>query len=450
MMQPGQKTCYYSILITLLLVGVYWLGHGITLPGMDIENLSRALNISTKISKNLNIFTLGYAPFLSSFFIVEIFSLILPAGRRMRKEGRYGRVRLTRAAMGLSVAVCIFQSLLTASAMENLDAVGGYVIVPNPGWSFRFLTCVTLTAGAFAVFFIAQIISRKGIANGFCVLIAVDILAPVVRQSEPVFSVFRMIGSICRVEYLGLLGVTILTLFTCYRRAVSTTATLPGSECSINFDLPEFPQGIVPLVWSVFLFNLTANIRSLLDPGSSGPYPGFKLLLPATAILIIVFSVIGVFLFSSRKRIEYNLPSGIRLGDNLEPLLSKQTIKGASVLIGGSTVLLIFEWQLDWNLMPGYAGMVFLIAITLDAIDQWRFTWKHGRGIELIELDNPHLACFLKNLLESKGIVTIVQAYRYRRLLFFFNPLTKMRLLIASEDRESAMKLIDLDSMQII
>jgi len=157
-----------------------------------------------------------------------------------------------------------------------------------------------------------------------------------------------------------------------------------------------------------------------------------------------------VFLFSSRKRIEYNLPSGIRLGDNLEPLLSKQTIKGASVLIGGSTVLLIFEWQLDWNLMPGYAGMVFLIAITLDAIDQWRFTWKHGRGIELIELDNPHLACFLKNLLASKGIVTIVQAYRYRRLLFFFNPLTKMRLLIASEDRESAMKLIDLDSMQII
>jgi hypothetical protein len=86
----------------------------------------------------------------------------------------------------------------------------------------------------------------------------------------------------------------------------------------------------------------------------------------------------------------------------------------------------------------------------LDVIDQWKFPWKHGRGIELIQLDNPHLASYLKNLFQSKGIDTLVQTYRYRRLLFFFGPLFKMGILVAPEDSGRAMELIDWNCIQII
>ena len=44
----------------------------------------------------------------------------------------------------------------------------------------------------------------------------------------------------------------------------------------------------------------------------------------------------------------------------------------------------------------------------------------HSASTELIDFDNPHLALYLKNLLESSGVDTVVQTYRYRRLLLLF------------------------------
>jgi hypothetical protein len=86
----------------------------------------------------------------------------------------------------------------------------------------------------------------------------------------------------------------------------------------------------------------------------------------------------------------------------------------------------------------------------LDAIEQLKFFWKHGNSVELIELDNPHLASYLKGLFESRGVDITIQTYHYRRLLFFFGPLTKMRVLIDSEDAGSARELLNLKSIRII
>jgi hypothetical protein len=108
------------------------------------------------------------------------------------------------------------------------------------------------------------------------------------------------------------------------------------------------------------------------------------------------------------------------------------------------------EWLFERALMPDYASLIILFAIALDVIEQWRFSWKHGRGIELIELDNPHLASCLKNIFKLSGVDAVVQTYRYRQLLFFLGPLTKMRILVASKDTNRARELIEWKSIQII
>jgi hypothetical protein len=164
----------------------------------------------------------------------------------------------------------------------------------------------------------------------------------------------------------------------------------------------------------------------------------------------VVFSAIGVAMFSSRKRIAQNLPPGVRLDDDPDRLLRNQAIKGTAVLAGGSAVLLTMECLFGSVPMPDYVNLIFLFAIALDVIKQWRFSWKHGRSVALIELDNPHLASYIKNLLESSGVNTVVQTYCYRRLLFFFGPLTKMRILVASENVEQARKLIDWKNIRIL
>jgi preprotein translocase subunit SecY len=445
----GKKTCYYSLLITALFVGLYWLGKNVILPGVDSAYFS-SINKFASSSGIVNIFSLGYSPFIAGFIIVEIFSLIIPMGRRMRRGGQNGRAKLNRAAMSISIVVCVIQSLSMALAMERTGALGSIQLVPSPGWSFRFLTCLTLTVGAVLVFYIAKLISWKGIANGFCILIAFDILTSTIRTLRLNLDAFQKMGPMHHVEYFGCVTVLLIILFAYCQRTATATVTTAESNSSVNFNIPVLPQGILPLVWAFSVFSLPSLISGLSVRGLNAQFPSFWPLLLVTTVLIVVFSAIGVVLFSSGKRIVRNLPPGVRLDNNFERLLRNKTIRGAFVLAGGSALLLILDSQFDQVPMPNYASLIFLVAIALDVIAQWKFSWKHGGSKALIELDNSHLASYLQNLLEKNHINSVVQAYHYRRLLFFLGPLTKMRILVASDENQQARELIDWKSLQII
>ena len=43
--------------------------------------------------------------------------------------------------------------------------------MPNPGWGFRLLTMVTLTAGTALIMWLGEQISEKGIGNGISLII---------------------------------------------------------------------------------------------------------------------------------------------------------------------------------------------------------------------------------------------------------------------------------------
>lgn len=183
---------------------------------------------------------------------------------------------------------------------------------------------------------------------------------------------------------------------------------------------------------------------------SNGQSPSLSFWLLATIALIVLFSIIGIWLFSSRKRIVHNLPVGIGVDHDLGRLLRNQAIKSTSVLVVGAAAILILGRQYETVLIPSFGSLIILVTVALDAVDQWRFSWKHGRNVELIELDNAHLASYLKGLLESNGFDSVVQTYRFRRLLYFLCPLTKMRILVAPEDQERARALIERESIQIV
>jgi preprotein translocase subunit SecY len=448
MTTSGKRKCYYSLLITLFLLGIYWLGNSINLPSINSSYLSSMSQFYEREVK-VSIFALGFAPFLTGFVVVEIFSLIVPAGRRLRSGGARGRATLNRAAMAASILLCIFQSFMVAIAMERTGSPNGLLLVSNPGWLFRLVTCVTLTAGSFSIFFIARLISWRGIANGFCVLIALDTLAPFIKQLELGLDSFRGVRSAYPMGWLGFMAAVLLALFIYYKRMASTSVGIVESQGRAKLDIPIFPQGVLPLLWAFNVFNLYSVIRHFPGFGSIAHPVGFLPFLLGTTILIVVFSIVGVVMFSNRKRIAHNLPTGVRVDDSFDGLLRAQAIRGAAVLALGSAVFLILERRFEWPFIPDYASLILIVAIALDVTQQWRFYWNHDKPAVLIELDNPHLASYLKNLLELNGINAVVQTFHYRRLLFFFGPLTKMRILVETEDSEKAQGLIDWKSIQI-
>ena len=436
----GKRACAYSLLVTVFLVGIYWLGKSINLPFVD----------SMRIGVPISIFALGYTPLITGFILVELFSLIIPAGRLLRRGGSEGREKLNRASMVVSIFLCIFQSFMAALALEKLSAGDGLGPLMSHGWFSRLLLFVTLTAGTVFIFCIARLISRWGIANGFCVLIAADILVPLVRQLWFGYNNFRTIAPAHGIEVFGIAAVVLAGLFFYFKRRIPFPVHLIKSPKSISLELPVFPQGVLPLIWASYLTYQVTAVDILLRSRSSEILSSIWFLLPGYIVLIVVFSSVGVLMFSNRKRIMNNLPFPVRLDDNFEQLLHNQAIRSTVVLVIGISVLVILGQQFGQGYVPYYANLIFLVAIALDVIEQGRFSWKHGKGIELIELDNPHLASCLKNLLQLNGVDAVVQTYHYRRLLFFFGPLIKMRILVAAEDYEKARKQIDSIDIRIV
>src|ERR1700710_2202485 len=80
------------VVVTLLLLAAYVFGRRLTLPGVDQDALLE-LRLGTDLS---GILMLGLNPLITGFLLVELFSLMISPGRRLRLRGTAGRAALNR------------------------------------------------------------------------------------------------------------------------------------------------------------------------------------------------------------------------------------------------------------------------------------------------------------------------------------------------------------------
>src|SRR5256885_13789846 len=85
---------------------------------------------------------------------------------------------------------------------------GGASIVPHPGWGFRLLTMLTLTAGTSLIMWIGEQISEKGIGNGISLIIFAGI---VVRMPSALEGTYQLLRT-GEMKPLVIVGVLVLML----------------------------------------------------------------------------------------------------------------------------------------------------------------------------------------------------------------------------------------------
>src|SRR5207237_557578 len=120
--------------------------------------------------RRLSIFALGIMPYISASIILQLLTVVIPALERLAKEGEAGRKKITQYTRYGTIVLSIVQSLGIAYGLESMRP-DGVAIVPNPGWGFRLLTMVTLTAGTALIMWIGEQISEKGVGNGISLII---------------------------------------------------------------------------------------------------------------------------------------------------------------------------------------------------------------------------------------------------------------------------------------
>jgi preprotein translocase subunit SecY len=183
------------------MLAVYRVGCHIPTPGIDSQALSHffaqargtLLGMFDMFSggalEKLTVFALGIMPYISSSIIFQLLTVVIPSIERLSKEGEAGRKKITQYTRYGTIVLSVVQALGISIGLESMTGQAGELVVPYPGWGFRLMTVITLTAGTAFIMWMGEQMSEKGIGNGISLIIFAGIVA---RIPVAIFNSIRL------------------------------------------------------------------------------------------------------------------------------------------------------------------------------------------------------------------------------------------------------------------
>jgi len=177
------------VMFSLAMLAVYRIGCHIPTPGIDRVALAHFFEqaqgtllglfdmFSGGALEKLTVFALGIMPYISSSIIFQLLTVVVPAIEKLSKEGESGRKKIIQYTRYGTMVLSVVQGLGIAIGLESMRGPAGELVVPVPGWSFRLMTVLTLTAGTAFIMWLGEQMSEKGIGNGISLIIFAGIVA---------------------------------------------------------------------------------------------------------------------------------------------------------------------------------------------------------------------------------------------------------------------------------
>lgn len=183
----GTKEIRVKIWATLLLLLVYRIGCFIPVPGINVSMISKALEKSSAASflnvisaitggslSQGTLFALGIIPFINSFIIMQLLTLIIPKLEEMSKDGEEGRKKITQITRYVAIVLAVIQAIgIVFLWKDNIDPIYGM----QKNWLAMIYVIVILVGGSVMVMWLGERITEYGIGNGTSLIIFVGILS---------------------------------------------------------------------------------------------------------------------------------------------------------------------------------------------------------------------------------------------------------------------------------
>ena len=190
------------LLYTAALLAVYRIGVHVPTPGIDGAALKSffdsmagtifgVFNMFTGGAlERLSVFALGIMPYISASIILQLLTVVIPHLEELKKEGEQGQKKITQYTRYGTVLLSVIQGFGIAVGLESMHSPTGSVVVFNPGWDFRLMTVITLTAGTSFIMWLGEQITERGIGNGISLIIFAGIVA---RLPGAIGNTFRLV-----------------------------------------------------------------------------------------------------------------------------------------------------------------------------------------------------------------------------------------------------------------
>jgi preprotein translocase subunit SecY len=403
------------ILITAGLLLVYRMGCYVPTPGVDGATLSQffkqigqsaggsllgIVNMFTGgAMARMTIFALGIMPYISSSIIMQLLTAVIPALEKLSKEGRAGYEKINQYTRYGTVLLCIVQSFFIAMWLENPARFQGLMVVANPGWAFRLLTVITLTAGTIFIMWLGEQIQERGIGNGISLIITIGIISRAPAAGYQLFSSLKMQQIqpftllIMAAFFFGVvLAVTFVTqgqrkIPVQYARRIVGRKVYGGQSTYIPLKVDT--AGVIAIIFAQAIILFPATLASFI------PNPTFQRLAQTLvrghllytaifAVLIIFFCYFYTAIVFNPIDLSQNLKKyggfipGVRPGEPtteyLDYVMTRITLAGALFI---AFIAIFPDFIMAWLKVPylvasffGGTAILIVVGVMLDTIKQ--------------------------------------------------------------------------------
>jgi preprotein translocase subunit SecY len=395
------------IFFTAALLSVYRVGVYVPTPGINTDALKdlfaqmagTIVGIFNMFSggalEQLSVFALGIMPYISASIILQLLTVVIPHLEELKKEGEQGRKKITQYTRYGTIVLSIIQGFGIAFGLEGQTSPTGVPIVFDPGWGFRLMTVLTLTAGTSFIMWLGEQITERGIGNGISLIIFAGIVA---RMPAAIANTFRLIQQdemgifglvIIAVLMVGVIGFIIFVEQGQRRIPVQYAKRVVGRRMyggqSTHLPLKINSAGVIPAIFASSIIMFPATIGQFTDVGwltaiSNAMRPDglyYNLLYVGFIIFFCYFYTAVTFnpvdVADNMKKHGGFIPGirpGKRTADYIDRVLTRITLGGAIYVSAVCVLPTILIAQFNVPFYFGGTALLIVVGVAIDTIAQ--------------------------------------------------------------------------------
>ena len=399
------------IFITLGFLAVYRAGIHVPTPGINTEALATFFNnmrgtlfgiwdlFAGGALSQASVFALGIMPYITASIIVQMLVPVVPYLEKLSKEeGEEGRRKIVQLTRYATILISVVQSIGIARILESPGAFGGIVMVNSPGWSFRLMTVLTMTAGTTFIMWLGEQISEKGIGNGISLIIFAGIIARSPRDLMRTIELVKnkqmnIILLLLIIVFMVLIVAAVVQITQAQRRIpVQYAKRVIGRRIyggqSTYIPLRVNQAGVIPIIFAVSIMQFPETISTFFIRNTESRlfdiFALFSLRQPLGmfiyAVLIVFFTYFYTAMTFNPNEMAENIKKyggfvpGIKPGrttaDYFERIMTRIALPGGIFLAAIALLPMILERRLNLPFYFGGTSLLIVVGVALDTMGQ--------------------------------------------------------------------------------
>ena len=396
------------LLFTAALLAVYRIGVHVPTPGIDGSALSEffdaakgtifgVVNMFTGGGlERLSVFALGIMPYISASIILQLLTVVIPHLEQLKKEGEQGHKKITQYTRYGTVILSIIQGFGIAVGLEGMQSpTSGAAVVFVPGWGFRLMTVITLTAGTAFIMWLGEQITERGIGNGISLIIFAGIVA---RMPSAIGNTFRLMSQgemsiftlvIILLVMIAVIGFIIYVEQGQRRIPVQYAKRVIGRRMyggqSTHLPLKINSSGVIPPIFASSILMFPATIAQFTQVGwlqsfSQLMRPGgiyYNFLYVGFIVFFCYFYTAVTFnpeeVADNMKKNGGYIPGirpGKRTADYIDRVLTRITLGGAVYVSAVCVLPTVLYAQFNVPFYFGGTALLIVVGVAIDTIAQ--------------------------------------------------------------------------------